>query len=108
MVPILKDGRKVLLIVIDCMRLDQWMTIESLLAEFYNISRDLYFSIIPSATPFARNALFSGEFPDAVAKKYPEGWREGDEGSLNRNEDNLLTDLLVREKVEINGSVFNF
>ncbi len=105
MIPILKDGRKVLLIVVDCMRLDQWLTIESLLAEFYNISRDLYFSIVPSATPFARNALFSGEFPDAVAKKYPEGWREGDEGSLNRNEDNLLADLLVREKVEINGSI---
>ena len=105
MLPVLREGRKVLLIVVDCMRLDQWLTIESLLAEFYNISRDLYFSILPSATPFARNALFGGEFPDAIAKRYPAGWREGDEGSLNRYEDKLLEEFLKREKVKIDGNV---
>jgi len=105
MIPLLKNGKKVLLIVVDCMRLDQWLTIESVLAEFYNISRETYFSILPSATPFARNALFGGEFPDEVARKYPEGWQNADEGSLNRNEDKLLAELLKREKVNFDGNV---
>ena len=96
MIPYVKDGRKVLLLVVDCMRLDQWLTIESLVAEFYDIDRNTYFSILPTATPFARNALFAGIFPDEIAKQYPEPWRAGDEGSLNRNEDELLADNLRR------------
>lgn len=105
MIPLLRQGRKVLLVVVDCMRLDQWLTIESLLAEFYNIERDTYFSILPSATPFARNALFAGQFPDAIAKRYPENWKDDDEGSLNRNEDQLLADLIVSEKIKLNSNV---
>ena len=63
-IPRLKKKQKVLFVVVDCMRLDQWLMVEPLLAEFYNIQRDLYFSMLPSATPFARNALFAGMFPE--------------------------------------------
>ncbi|MEW5925299.1 MAG: bifunctional response regulator/alkaline phosphatase family protein [Candidatus Zixiibacteriota bacterium] len=105
MVPLLKGGNKVLLIVVDCMRLDQWLTVEPLLSEFYNINRDTYFSLLPSATPFARNALFAGLFPDDISKQYRDIYREGDEGSLNRAEDRLLQDLLEREGVRLSGSV---
>lgn len=105
MVPLLKGGNKVLLIVVDCMRLDQWLTVEPLLSEFYNINRDTYFSLLPSATPFARNALFAGLFPDDISKQYPDIYREGDEGSLNRSEDRLLQDLLIREGVKLSGAV---
>ena len=105
MIPLLKGGNKVLLIVVDCMRLDQWLTIEPLLSEFYNINRDTYFSLLPSATPFARNALFAGLFPDDISKQYPDIYREGDEGSLNRSEDRLLQDLLIREGVKLSGAV---
>ncbi|PKK84159.1 MAG: PglZ domain-containing protein [candidate division Zixibacteria bacterium HGW-Zixibacteria-1] len=105
MIPLLKGGNKVLLLVVDCMRLDQWLTVEPLLSEFYNINRDTYFSILPSATPFARNALFAGLFPDDISKKYRDIYREGDEGSLNRSEDRLLHDLLEREGIKLSGNV---
>jgi CheY-like chemotaxis protein len=95
-VPELKAKRKVMFVVVDCMRLDQWMLIEPLLADYYNIQRESYFSIIPSATPFARNALFSGLFPDEIHEKYPDNYRVQDEGSLNRNEEEFLGDNLVR------------
>jgi CheY-like chemotaxis protein len=105
LVPLLKSGRKVLLLVVDCMRLDQWMSVESMVSEFYNIERDLYFSLLPSATPFARNALFAGLFPDEIARLYPDNYRDPDEGSLNRNEDILLADFVAREKIKLKGNV---
>lgn len=96
LVPELKKGNKVLFIVVDCMRSDQWMLIEPLIAEYYNIKRENYFSLLPSATPFARNALFSGLFPDEIQKVYPDTYNESDEGSLNRNEEKFLVDNLAR------------
>jgi len=104
MIPLLKEGRKVLLIVVDCMRLDQWLTIESTLAEFYNINRETYFSMLPTATPFARNALFAGMFPDEITKRFPEVYRDPREGSLNRMEDKLLEDLLKSEGIKLKSS----
>jgi DNA-binding response OmpR family regulator len=92
----LKQKEKVLFIVVDCMRLDQWMLVEPLLAEYYTVQRDYYFSMLPSATPFARNALFAGMFPDEIHKLYPDNYRSPDEGSLNRYEDRLLSDNLAR------------
>ncbi len=92
--PILKRKEKVLLIVVDCMRLDQWQLVEPLLAQYYDIDRHHYMSILPTATPFARNALFSGLYPDEIHKAYPDNY--GREGSLNRFEDRLLTDNLAR------------
>jgi len=105
MIPLLKGGNKILLLVVDCMRLDQWLSVEPLLSEFYNIDRDAYFSILPSATPFARNALFAGMFPDDISKNYRNIYREGNEGSLNRIEDVLLRDLLEREGVKLSGAL---
>lgn len=99
--PELKQGKKILFVVIDCMRMDQWMLIEPLIAEYYNIQRQSYFSILPSATPFARNAIFSGMFPDEIHRVYPETYQETDEGSLNRNEDQFLIDNLARNGVRL-------
>ncbi|MEW6412533.1 MAG: bifunctional response regulator/alkaline phosphatase family protein [Candidatus Zixiibacteriota bacterium] len=101
--PLLTGGRKVVFIVVDCMRLDQWMLVEPLLAEYYNIQRKYYFSILPSATPFARNALFAGAFPDEIHKAYPDNYRVQDEGSLNRYEENLLADNLSRYRIPLEG-----
>jgi CheY-like chemotaxis protein len=101
-IPELKKQKKVALIVVDCMRLDQWMLVEPLLAEFYNIQREYYFSILPSATPFARNALFAGMFPEEIHKVYPDNYRTQDEGSLNRFEDRFLADNLARNGVRLN------
>jgi CheY-like chemotaxis protein len=105
LLPLLKEGKKVLLLVIDCMRLDQWMAVEPLIAEFYEIRRDSYFSMLPSATPFARNALFAGMFPDDISKMYKEIYDDSDEGSLNRMEDILLNNWMRKHKIKTNGEV---
>lgn len=91
----LLEGGPVLFVVIDCLRLDQWRTLVPLLANDFEIEESLYCGILPSATPYARNALFSGEFPDEISARYP-GWWETDEGSLNAFEDELLRDQLER------------
>lgn len=100
-VPRLKEKQKTLFIVVDCMRLDQWMMVEPLLAEYFQIQRDYYFSILPTATPFARNSLFAGVFPDEIHRMYPDNYAGQDEGSLNRMEDRLLADNLARSGVRV-------
>jgi CheY-like chemotaxis protein len=99
-VPPLKEKRKVVYIVVDCLRLDQWMLVESMAAELYDIERHYYISMLPSATPFARNALFAGMFPDEIHNLYPDTYQE-DEGSLNKNEDRLLQDNLARHGLRL-------
>ncbi len=92
--PRLADGR-LLFVIIDCLRLDQWRTIRPSLAPFFELEEELYCSILPTATPYARNAIFSGRFPDTIARDYP-GWWETDEGSLNAFEDDLFRKQLRR------------
>lgn len=96
--PHLHAKRRVYFIIIDCMRLDQWLKVEDLLAPFYSIDRDCYFSILPTATPYARNAIFSGLFPADMQKNFPAYWleRSKDEFSKNRFEQNFLHEHLVR------------
>jgi CheY-like chemotaxis protein len=99
-VPPLKEGRRVVYIVVDCMRLDQWLLVEPMVAEFFNVERHYYFSLLPSATPFARNALFAGMFPDDIHRAFPDTY-QGDEGSLNRFEDKLVLQNLNRQGVRL-------
>ena len=91
-VPLLKDRKQVYFIVVDCLRLDQWLTIEPLLQSYFHIERDYYYSILPSATLYSRNALFSGLFPEELARKHPKFWEEApdDETSTNQHEKKLL------------------
>jgi CheY-like chemotaxis protein len=93
--PHLQPGRALLFVIIDCMRLDQWRTIRPLLGRDFNIEESLYASILPTATPYSRNAIFSGQFPDEIAAARPEWW-EIEEGSLNAFEDDLLREQLRR------------
>jgi hypothetical protein len=89
--PLLRQKKRVFLFVIDCMRLDQWLSLEPLLEPFYDIDRKLYCSILPTATPYSRNGIFSGLFPAGIAATFPEYWQEGPaEGSRNRFERQLL------------------
>jgi CheY-like chemotaxis protein len=94
-VPRLERGRPLLFMIIDCMRLDQWRTLKPLLGRAFDIEESLYASILPTATPYSRNAIFSGQFPDDIAAARP-GWWEIDEGSLNAFEDELLREQLLR------------
>ncbi len=94
--PAMSQGRKVVFMVIDCLRLDQWLTLEPYFYEDFNISKDYYFSILPTSTPFARNAIFSGLYPLDIERRYPELWAQGedDDFSRNRYEEKLMYDQL--------------
>jgi hypothetical protein len=94
--PLLGDD-PVLLVVLDCMRLDQWRVMRPLLAPLFDVEEELYYSILPTATPYSRNAIFSGQFPEKIAADRPSWW-EGisAEGSLNDFEDSLLASQLKR------------
>lgn len=94
--PSLKKNQKVLFIVIDCMRLDQWLTFSPLLYDYFDINLDYYFSILPSATPFSRNSIFSGKYPNQLYKEYPDIW-EDQEQTMNRNEPDFIKEVLKNE-----------
>ncbi len=99
LLPELKKGRPVFFVVLDCMRLDQWMALEPYLYEYFNITRNYYLSILPTATPYARNSIFSGLFPLDIENEYPDLWTKGveDEHSHNRYEHQLLARLIEKE-----------
>jgi hypothetical protein len=101
--PHLKSPGPVFFLVVDCLRLDQWMIMESLLGDYYTMERTLYYSILPTATPYSRNAIFSGLFPSELEQRFPEIWASGedDESSRNRNEHQLLDKLLERKKIQL-------
>lgn len=90
LVPLIRQYKSVLFIVVDCMRMDQWEMLKPLIAETFDIEVAYYFSILPTATPYARNAIFSGLFPIEIASRYPQWWRESDDASLNTHEQELL------------------
>ncbi|MBQ9296232.1 MAG: PglZ domain-containing protein [Paludibacteraceae bacterium] len=96
--PLLDAGEKVLLCVIDNFRYDQWKTIQPLLSELYSVrTEEQYLSILPTATQYARNAIFSGLLPLQIQQMYPQYWvEEGDEESKNQYEKELVQTLLDR------------
>ncbi|MFO7654256.1 MAG: response regulator [Candidatus Krumholzibacteriia bacterium] len=103
--PEVQAAKQVLWIVIDCMRLDQWRMVEPLLESYYHVERRYYWSLLPTATPYARNALFAGLYPLEIARRYPQWWKSGhDEGSRNAHEDELLGAQLQRLESPAAGS----
>ena len=95
--PRLNQGEKVFLIVIDNFRYDQWRTIGTELADAFLIEEDIYCSILPTATQYARNAIFSGLMPDRIASMYPALWvDEDEEEGKNLNEGPLIQTQLDR------------
>jgi DNA-binding response OmpR family regulator len=101
LLPELEAGRSVFFFVIDCMRLDQWLMFEAVLHDYFTISKQYYLSILPTATPYSRNAIFSGSFPSDLELRFPELWEksEDDENSRNRYEKQFMEKLLERRRV---------
>ena len=94
--PTLSEGKKVFLIVLDNFRYDQWKTIEGELTDF-EIDEQLYCSILPTATQYARNAIFSGLMPDQIARMFPDLWvDEDEEEGKNLNEAPLIQTQIDR------------
>jgi len=93
--------------VLDCLRIDQWNILEKHLLNYFSIEKDYYYSILPTATPYARNALFSGLFPSEIERYYPDLWqnKKDDENSLNKHEKELLQFLLDRNNIKLKNDL---
>lgn len=96
--PLLDEGEKVFFILIDNFRLDQWQVLRHELSSIFTVSDDsMYSSILPTATQYARNAIFSGLMPSQIAEMYPQYWMEEDEeGSKNQFEEELIQTQIKR------------
>lgn len=89
--PALNRGEKVFLLVIDNFRFDQWRTLQTEIADSFSIEENLYLSILPTATQYARNAIFSGLMPNIIAQMFPDLWVDEDsEEGKNLNEAPLI------------------
>lgn len=95
--PRLSQGRKVFLLVLDNFRFDQWRVLATELADDFDMEEDLYYSILPTATQYARNAIFAGLMPLQIKEMYANLWvdEEEDEGK-NLNEEQLIRSQLDR------------
>ena len=102
-----KDNTSVFYFVLDCLRMDQWLVMEKHLRDLFKIEKDYYFSILPTSTPYARNALFSGLYPSEIEKYYPDLWtgKDDDENSMNKYEKELLQLLLNRKKINLRNDL---
>jgi CheY-like chemotaxis protein len=103
LLPELKSDKSVFFFVIDCLRVDQWMEMQKILSEYFDITQDYYYSILPTATPYSRNSIFSGAYPDEIETRFPEIWEqwEDDDNSRNRYEHQFIDNLLERRKIKI-------
>ena len=135
--PLLNQGKKVFLVVLDNFRYDQWRMLAQEIGDQFDIDEELYCSILPTATQYARNAIFSGLMPNKIAEMFPELWvDEDEEEGKNLNEapliqtqidryrrhntfsyhkvntsqdaDRLMQQLRQLEKNDLNVVVFNF
>jgi CheY-like chemotaxis protein len=90
--PHVEKGTPTFFVLIDNLRYDQWKTIQPIFAESFRlVEEDTFYSILPTATQYARNAIFSGLLPVDIEKKFPQQWRnDDDEGSKNQFEEEFL------------------
>ena len=95
--PLLDAGEKVFFVLIDNFRLDLWLSVKPMLAEFFTFDESLYTSILPTATQYARNSIFSGLMPIDIARMFPHLWvDEDEEEGKNLNESELVETLFKR------------
>jgi len=104
--PQLKKGTPTLLVVVDNLRYDQWKAFEPFVANSYKKNtEDMYFGILPTATQYARNAIFSGLMPSDMEKLHPDLWlNDTDEGGKNMYEDKFLAAQLKRLGLDLDWS----
>ena len=95
--PMLDNGEKLFFILIDNFRLDQWRIIQPIISNYFTAEEELYCSILPTATQYARNAIFSGLMPNKIAEMFPDLWvDEDEEEGKNLNEEPLIQTQLDR------------
>jgi CheY-like chemotaxis protein len=102
-VPNIDKENGTLLVVIDNLRYDQWRVIEPLISDYYKkVSEKPFFSILPTATQYSRNAIFSGLMPSEMEKMYPNYWKnDTEEGGKNLYENDFLIEQIKRLNLNI-------
>jgi len=90
--PEVKSGVSTFFVLIDNLRLDQWRAIQPIFSELFRVvEEDTFFSILPTATQYARNAIFAGMLPIDIEKKFPQDWKYDDEeGGKNLMEEQFF------------------
>ena len=105
---IVKKDKPILFVVIDNLRYDQWKTFESVVANYYKLEKEVpYYAILPTATQYARNAIFSGLTPLEMEKQFPQYWKnDPEEGGKNLFEAEFLSAQLKRLGLNIKEDYF--
>ena len=95
--PLLDKEEKLFFILIDNFRLDQWTIIKDLLKEYFFFDENIYYSILPTVTQYARNSMFSGLLPLQIEKIFPAFWKdETFDKSKNSDEECLIRKTKVQ------------
>jgi CheY-like chemotaxis protein len=105
---IVKKDKPILFVVIDNLRYDQWKAFESVVGNYYKLEKEVpYYSILPTATQYARNAIFSGLLPVEMEKQFPQYWKnDPEEGGKNLYEAEFLSAQLKRLGLKIKEDYF--
>lgn len=105
---LVKKDKPVLFVVIDNLRYDQWKVMENVVSNFYKLEKEVpYYAILPTATQYARNAIFSGMLPSEMEKQFPQYWKNDvEEGGKNLYEAEFLTAHLKRLGLKIKEDYF--
>ncbi|MBK6963438.1 MAG: PglZ domain-containing protein [Bacteroidales bacterium] len=106
LLPVIDETQGLFFILIDNLRYDQWKMLQPIIEEYFRVEKDeIYYSILPTTTQYARNSLFSGLLPTEIEKKYPKYWvNEDEEGTKNQFESELLGEQLKRYSRDIKYS----
>ena len=93
-------------ILIDNLRFDQWKYLQSAIEEYCRVDKEeMYYSILPSVTQYARNSLFAGLLPSEIQKRFPDYWvNENQEGTKNQYEKQLLGEYIKRHGLDVKFS----
>ena len=104
--PLINEKEPVFFFLIDNLRFDQWKMLEKIISDYYNIEEEsTYYSILPTTTAFARNAIFSGMLPSDMEKYHSDIWvNEGEDEGMNLHEDEFLKRQLQKNKIDIKSS----
>jgi CheY-like chemotaxis protein len=105
---IVKKEKPILFVVIDNLRYDQWKAMENIIGNHYKLEKEVpYYAILPTATQYARNAIFSGLLPIEMEKQFPQYWKNDvDDGGKNLFEAEFLTAHLKKLGLNIKQDYF--
>ncbi len=101
--PKIKAGDKTVIIIVDNLRYDQWKVLYGLIKDYFVLEQEeIFCSILPTVTQYARNAMFAGLMPLEINRLFPQYWRfDEEEGRKNEFEQELLTEQIKRESLNI-------